>query len=97
MTAIEELRAQRDFLADPAHMWVQGSPSKDGECCAIVRKDGGRDVILIIDTYDAYAFLRQAVGGSAVSTWNDCVATSREDVIDALNRAIALAEAEEGK
>lgn len=104
MKPSEVLRAARKLIERPED-WVQGTmavtakgkrvvPTHEHACrfCMVgsIRRVTGSEML-----DSALAFLGEATGTQMLGDWNDSERTEHHQVIDAFDRAIALAEAEE--
>jgi hypothetical protein len=86
---LDELRAARAYITSDDVTWVPRSPKRDGEVCAAFR---GRLCSPMLSK-DAQEYLAKIVGRSLIGHWNDYFATSKQDVLDLYDRAIAQLEA----
>jgi hypothetical protein len=89
----EVLRAAREQLSDPAKWWKGERPQAEGtECAFTVMYGGGHGL-------EASRHLRDALGVTSLGAlfrWNDDPATTHDDLMALYDRAIEIAEAEEG-
>ena len=85
-TIADQLRVAR-ALIDTPEKWIKGSfCDMHGRHCAVGAL-GHTDADAL-----SYQALNDVVGGHPITSWNDNRQRTHEDVMDAFDRAIALAE-----
>ena len=90
MTIESVLQEQRDFLVLDTTTWVKRSPKVLNEACMAVRMDSGWERQVI--GQDASLFVQtMLLNNIPLTGWNDNLAQSKEQVIEVLEKAIALA------
>ena len=109
MTPAQLLRDARALIATPER-WTQGTFARDAagrrtytwaddacRWCAFgaVIASAGKDNDPLVDP--AVALLSKAVGWRDLTLWNDYPNRTHRDILAGLDRAIALAEAEEAQ
>lgn len=91
-TSVEILREAKALIPDEAHWWrgliIHPDTNPDVACCAITaisRAHGGRD---------EYRLLEEAVAVPMghIPRWNDAPERTYSEVMEAFDKAIALAE-----
>jgi hypothetical protein len=106
MSAAQILRAARERITVPKR-WTQKAMARDADGKPLYWWNGPHAAcwcpsaaMLLLDPYDHHSFstavrlFRQAIGGANIGLWNDAPGRTHAEVLDAFDRAIALAEAE---
>jgi hypothetical protein len=92
MTIESELQAQVDFLRRPDTVWVRGCPHRENEACMITRGTSGTGAMLSVQAHGwLQSWLWGSHGTTATTTWNDHVASGRDEVVERLEKAVAAA------
>ncbi|RJQ09405.1 MAG: hypothetical protein C4558_06295 [Dehalococcoidia bacterium] len=95
MTTAEFLRAAKARLEEDG--WTQGEFGVDrSPHCVVGALVRVRDALGDVQIGAPEAFLARAVGRHSIIAWNDAPGRTVEEVYAAFDKAIALAEAEEG-
>ena len=86
------LRAAKERIGKP-QLWCKNKLASRGRYCAV-----GAFRFLAENTGRAdaacYRFLQRAIGGRSIPHWNDDRTTTHAEVMEAFDKAIALAEQE---
>jgi hypothetical protein len=98
MSAVNELRAVRAIVADPAH-WTQGAYAKDSIGLQVTPQSNQAVCFCLAGAlhkakanYMAGRFVENLTGIGDIIDWNDAPGRTHDQVLDLLDRAILAAD-----